>query len=205
MKSKTRIKADPARKVPKEDLMELPSIFVDRKQIEFITQEVLNQDEKNIPYASDHVLRGVIHLAALAIPDAVISRSLSIPLVRVRAILKSESVRQEVERIQIDHYTRDAQQMFKRLVPTAVQNIFDLMTKKVHKESTRLDAAKYIVDRALGKPKEHVEMKTDMLAEVFSALHKKDKPEQKPIEVEFGNVDGEAVLAVDPLEDILSQ
>jgi hypothetical protein len=196
--------SDPAQKVEKEELDHLPSIFVSRERIDAICDEIKKSDDRNLPYASDHVLRGVIHLAALSIPEPMISRSLMIPLGRVKSMLASISVKQEVERIQVEHYQRDAQKMFGRLVPAAVNNIFDLMANLSHKESTRLDAAKYIVDRALGKPKEQMEVKTDLLADVFSQLHKKNQEAPKAMEAEFTSVD-DALEAKDPLEKLLGK
>lgn len=198
----TRISSDPGRKVPKEELDDLPSIFVDREKLKKISDEVSAKDQAMLPFTSDHVMRGVIHLAALSIPSPVIGRSLNIPVRRVNSILSSESVIREVERIQVEHYKRDADQMFKRLVPTAVQNIFDLMVKKSSKESTRLSAAQYIVDRALGKPKETIEQKTDMIAEVFSSLKRKEEPQPDSIEVEFSDVIDDS-CPLDPLEGLL--
>ncbi len=201
--SDRKASADPGMKVPREDLENLPSIFVSREKIKAICDEVRKADVNNLPYASDHVLRGVIHLAALSIPAQIISKSLAIPLKRVNALIAAEAVKLEIERIQMDHYARDAQKMFSRLVPAAVNEIFDLMTNKAGKESTRLDASKYIVDRALGKPKEILEAKTDLLADVFSQLHRK-QPEQPPtMEAEFSTVD-EDLESKDPLEKLLS-
>lgn len=205
MSNSTRIDTDPGAPVPQEELDKIPSIFVDRTKLKALCDEVSKMDEKNLDYASEHVIRGVIHLAALSIPNKVISRSLHIPVTRVESIVNSSTASAEITRIQIDHYNRDADHMFKRLVPAAVQNIFEIMVERAGKTSVRLDAAKYITDRALGKPKEILETKNDMLAQVFGALQEKknNASQEQPIEAEFESLTPDDSVKKDPLEEIL--
>jgi len=202
----TRIKADPGKKVPKEGLEGLPSIFVDKALIQKIVDEVRDSKNGMSKYAHENILRAVIHLAALGIPNAQIARSLQIPVPSVARILKAESVSREVERIQIQHYNRDVETMFKRLVPTAVKTIFDKMTRKSVKDSTSLEAAKYVVDRAHGKPKETHAVQADMLAEVFRTL--KNPPKNPASQTDILDAEFESVATTggeptDPLDKIV--
>lgn len=203
VKRYARVKADPTKKVPKEELDNLPSLFINKELVKKICAQVKAQDG-NVALASEQVARAIIHMASLGLTNRVISQNLGVSKRRVEITLESQSVRAEVERLQNLLFKRDYEEMFKRLVPTAVQNIFDLMVKKSNKESTRLEAAKYIVDRAIGKPKETVIQKTDLIAEVFQSLsHPKDKASQnQPIEAEFENVTNQEGPK-DPLEEML--
>lgn len=206
MRKTTKIKVDPAKKGPKQDLDYLPSLFVDADKIEKLCEEIREGDEKMLPYSSQQTLRAVIYLSSLGVPDKIIAGRLAMPPHRVSRMLNSDSVKLEVERLQIEHYKRDAKEMFDRILPSAVQTIFDLMTRKAYKEGTRLEAAKYLTDRALGKPKEVREEKVDMISEVFKNLYKpKDQNPlmNQPIEAEFEEVDTKSTEG-DPLEQVLS-
>lgn len=202
-----RVKADPHKAIPKEELEE-PIAFLDTERIHRIRDEVVGADatERGLAFISDHVVRAVVHMAALGLADRVISKNLGIPMNRVKMILNSNSVKAEIERLQFDYFRKDAETMFKRLVPAAVQQIYKVMTKAATKDAQRLDASKYVVDRAFGKPKETIEQKTDILAQVYSALNNPEKfsSQSEPIDAEFESVEENAEeQESDPLESIL--
>lgn len=202
-KKHTIIEIDPNQKPPKSELDQLPSVFVDKRLMQKLIDEVAGSGHEMDKYASAHVIRGVVHLSALGIPPPVIAKSLMIPKTRVKQILGADSVKLEVERIQAQHYNRDCEQMFKRLVPSAVQTIVDIMTDGKSKESTKLDSAKYIVDRAHGKAVERTEIKTDLLADVYGRLSKpKSASQNEPIDAEFESI-GPSAEPKDDLEDLL--
>lgn len=121
---------------------------------------------------SDHTLRAVIHMAAFGTTAQSIARQLQIPKARVERVLESDTVKKEVYRLQTEIFEKDAHKIYLRMLPMATNVIMEIMTKKMYKESTRLDAAKYLTDRALGKPKEVVEQNTNMLADILGNLQK---------------------------------
>jgi hypothetical protein len=199
----TRVKTDPTKKLPKEEIDDQVSIFVDSAKIEVISKEIVGRDPALTQDASQHTLRAVIHLAALGLSNRAIAKALKIPNTRIELMMGSISMKREVEILQRDYFDREADIMFKRLVPAAVQTIFDLMTAKKGKESVRLSAAQYITDRALGKPKEIIEQKTDLLKDVFSQLQNRPKAaNESPIDVQFESV-GPENEKVDPLDAML--
>lgn len=202
MAKSTRISAS-SKKTPDEEIESPNAVYLDKQKIEQLAKEISEIDRSLDAFASAHVMRGIIHLASLSVPIAVMSKSLCIPRTRLKQILESVSVQREVTRLQTELYARDHEMMFKRLVPAAVNAIHGLMTNKKSKDNTRLAAAEYIVDRALGKPKEIQEIKTDMLAQVFGALKKKpgeDGPSQDGyLDAEFEKV----AETKDPLEDLM--
>ncbi len=212
--SSHRVKSNPHKELPKKELEDEPIAFLDVDRINKIRSEVVNADpeERGLAFVSDHVVRAMVHMAALGLADRVIAKNLGVPYQRVRMTLNSNSVKNEIERLQMDYFRKDSETMFKRLVPAAVQTIFGIMAKRASKDSNRLDAAKYLVDRALGKPKETIEQKTDILSQVYAAIQNPEKfaSQSDPIDAEFESVEeidsqAPSASATDPLEKLFSE
>jgi hypothetical protein len=192
------------RKGPRDHVFEAPSLFVDMAKVEKLCADAVEGKSRQFSAnASPTVLRAIIHLAAIGWSDLAISKRLGLTKNWVEAITKGKSVAAEIERIQVENYRRDYKEMFEQLVPQAVQNIFDLMVKKSYKESVRLEAAKYIVDRALGKPKETIETKNDMISQVFQLLGKQnpDASQNQPIDAQFESIENKSTPK-DSLEEL---
>lgn len=200
----TRMEVD-AMKPIKDDLV-AKSIFLDKEKLRQLKEEVHSADPKDKEQLNIQVLRAVIHMAALGIPNGVIAKSIGVPSRRVSTWMRSSSIQREVEKAQLQHFERDNESMFKRLVPTAVQTMFDLLVSAKTKDSVRTEIAKYMVDRAHGKPVERIESKTDLVGEVFAALQKgrNDASQNRPIEADFTEVNTDSNSAnSDPLADLL--
>jgi len=134
----------------------------------------------------EHFYRMVMYYSSIGFPDNVIARRLECPVGTVRKVLGSDSIRAEVQALSDGLIQKEIQKIFTRILPEAIATTYGLMVDDEEKSAVRLDAAKHMMDRALGKPKETVENKTTILAEVFDAI-KKNRDEA--IEVEAQPID----------------
>jgi len=121
----------------------------------------------------EHVIRSVVHLAAFGVSVRQIGKSLGIPQTKVKLILKSITVQNEIYRIQEELYERDTKRMFMRMLPEAAAITYKMMKSKKTKDMTKLAAANMIMDRAIGKPTQHVVEEKSELKEVFAKLNER--------------------------------
>jgi hypothetical protein len=77
-------------------------------------------------------------------------------------------------------------QIFTKILPEAVATTYSIMTSEKEKSTVRLEAAKQMIDRALGKPKEMIEQKTTIIADVFDEIK---KAKENAIEVDHSTVE----------------
>lgn len=139
-------------------------------------------DEEEVALTSslhgEHVIRSIIHMASFGISQRDIARSLKIPPTRIKAVLASSSVKQEVIRIQEELYSRDTKKMFMRMIPEAAAITYKMMKSKKSKDMTKLSAANMIMDRALGKPTQHVIEEKSELKDVFIKINERINSEE---------------------------
>ena len=187
---------------------------LDLEQQDFVVQQmqkelsaILDDTGKPLPKTEKHVLRAICQMAAFSLSNQRIANNIGLPRKRVDNILKSISVQREIQRLQTELYERDATKMFKRMLPHAANTIYGLIDK-ADKDSTRVEAAKVILDRALGKPTQTIEQTTTLISDVLKKLNTVPSevvndafiiPELKKPEVKAPD----PAAVKDPLEDIL--
>lgn len=129
-----------------------------------------DNEGKAIPSMHKHVLRAICQMAAFNLSPQRIANNCGIPTQRVKKVLQSISVQREIARLQTELYSVDTAKMFKRMVPEAANTVFGLMSHG-DKDSTRVEAAKVILDRALGKPTQTIEQTTTLIKDVLTRLN----------------------------------
>lgn len=143
-----------------------------------------DKDGKAVPGEYAHVLRAICQMSAFNLSPQRIANNCGMPTERVKRVLMAPSVQREISRLQTELYSVDTAKMFKRMVPEAANTVFGLMGHG-DKDSVRVEAAKVILDRALGKPTQTIEQTTTLIKEVFSQLNglKSDKAQATDAEI----------------------
>lgn len=117
-----------------------------------------------------HRIRAAINMAAIGLSAKDISDQLGLPMTRVDAILKSPEACGLINDIQDKIYIKNFPGMVQKLVPKAMKTIVEVLDCSEEKGATRLEAAKTILDRAMGKPQQTIEHKGSQIRELFEQL-----------------------------------
>ena len=120
-------------------------------------------------------------------------------------IVNSEKMKFEIERLQHKLFGVDAQARFRNLMPKAINTIESIMDDKRVKDSIRLSAAINLVDRAVGKPAQHLEVGGSLIRQLFEKLDEKHKvidtePVQSHSESDMEKIIEECDLGANPNE-----
>lgn len=150
----------------------------------------LSWNQWNAPKKLKHRHKLVAFMAANGMTNAAIAKQLDCSTARVSTILASNRIQLEIKRIQSEIFINDPKKRFMEILPRAIDIAEEVLENEENNPSLRVDVAFRFMDRALGKPKESVEVKTSSIRDLFDQLEKMDKP--KTIEVtqeDFKNLD----------------
>lgn len=141
---------------------------------------------QDLDHRREHFYRMVIYYASIGFNDTTIAKQLNCQVSTVRRALASRSIKSEVDRLSTEVIKKQMDQIFTKILPEAVATTYSIMTSEKEKSTVRLEAAKQMMDRALGKPREMIEQKTTIIADVFDELK---KAKENAIEVEHSTID----------------
>jgi hypothetical protein len=115
--------------------------------------------------------RLIAYMSAWGARNTEIAKVLNLTESSVSIILNQVDVAQAVEQIQSRSWDKHLKSRLESLVPEAVQTMVQIMRDPEARASTRLDAAKGILDRSLGKPIQQIELEEKRgIRELFEAL-----------------------------------
>jgi len=138
--------------------------------------------------------QAIAHLKAGGADPLQISTLLGINIEEVKKVAGLRKIKDLCFEIQKRYANRDFQNLFKDILPDAVEVVRGLMLNENTKEGTRLSAAVAIMDRALGKPSQNVEIGSSMIRDLFTALDKHESQRiNKAIQIEAKPVNNEVV------------
>lgn len=141
----------------------------------------LSWNQWNAPKKLKHRHKLVAFMAANGMTNAAIAKQLDCSTNRVSTILASNRIQLEIKRIQSEIFINDPKKRFMEILPRAIDIAEEVLENEENNPALRVDVAFRFMDRALGKPKESVEVKTSSIRDLFDQLEKMDKP--KTIEV----------------------
>lgn len=118
----------------------------------------------------NHRAKLICYLKAIGFKNKDIASSLSCPINEVYRVIKSESAVAEIERIQHEIFVTEPAKMFETILPQAVKIAVNAMMSRKTKTSVRVDAAFKFMDRALGKPTQHIEHEHNLVKELITKL-----------------------------------
>lgn len=126
----------------------------------------------------------ICYLKAIGFKNRDIKSTLGCSLGEVYKVLKSQSAQEEIERIQREIFVNEPAKMFEAILPEAIKVAVNAMMSKKVNTSIRVDAAFKFMDRALGKPTQTVEHKTNLVRELITKVNESNASEQ-PLDAEF--------------------
>lgn len=89
--------------------------------------------------------------------------------------VNSEKMKFEIARLQSNLFGQDAKKRFNNLLPKAIDTIADIMNNEQAKDSIRLTAARDLVDRAVGKPNQKIEVGGSLIRQLYEKLDGQSK------------------------------
>lgn len=135
----------------------------------------------------NHRAKVICYLKAIGFKNKDIASSLNCPINEVYRVLKSESALAEIDRIQQEIFVTEPAKMFETILPQAVKIAVNAMMSRKTKTSVRVDAAFKFMDRALGKPTQHIEHEHNLVKELITKLDAAENAGEV-IDADFFNV-----------------
>lgn len=162
-----------------------------REEFEKETEIVAYKGTPHLPTAfkarDQYRARLICYLKAIGFKNKDIANAISGTSEEVGRVLKSQSAQAEIERVQQEIFVKEPAKMFETILPQAVRIAVNAMMNKKTKASVRVDAAFKFMDRALGKPTQHVEHEHNLVKELITKLDAVTEPE-RPVDAEFFEV-----------------
>lgn len=104
-----------------------------------------------------HTHRALIDRAALGMPVRSIARDLEMSEQHVRKLLRDPEIQQQVESKAKEGFREMAKVRLESLAGKAISTLEEIMEDDSERASSRGDAARYVLDHVLGKPKQPVD------------------------------------------------
>lgn len=117
----------------------------------------------------------IAYLAARGMKPSEIADAIGMATDSITALLASERMQFEVKRITNKLFGRDITKRFKEILPAAVDAAEEVMNDRLAKPAVRLAAATNFMDRALGRPKQSIEVEGSGFKELLEVLDAKRK------------------------------
>lgn len=115
-------------------------------------------------------------MAAQGIPHGKIAAELGLKSSRISAILSSDRMRKEIQKIQHKHLGRATENRFQRMIPKADAVVEQILDNTLAKDSVRLAAAKEVYDRAHGKAVQQVDINDkSTIRSLFELLDQRER------------------------------
>lgn len=154
-------------------------------------KDIRYKDWNQIEELSKPKYHTIAYLAVRGLGVKEIAEAVSMSDGQVRVILDSERMKFEIKHLQYKLIGQDVQKRFKSMVPAAIDILEEVMQDESSKPATKLDAAKEVMDRALGKPQQNIKHEGSLIRELFEKMdgktidvktvHETVIPEDKPL------------------------
>lgn len=92
----------------------------------------------------------------------------------IATLLRSDRMKFEVKHLRYKLYGKDAQKRFRDLLPQAIDVTEQVMCDESAKPATKLEAAKEVFDRAMGRPKQTMEIGGSLIRTLLEKLDGKE-------------------------------
>lgn len=137
--------------------------------------------------AGPHTL--VAHLAACGLKAKEIAEQVGLSPDTVKRYLASEKIKFEIRRLQHNYFGKDPMRRFQTMIQEAGDVLETVMRDEQIKPSIRVMAADKILDRAVGKPKQFLQVEGSLIRKVYESLDQKNVTpnpnlDKEPIDIE---------------------
>ena len=150
---------------------------------EYTHEEVLNLRKKGITKPFDCAWSNwnqpmnltpnherIIYMAAQGKSPREINEQTDLTIPRIREVLSGELARVRLKEVQFELYGKNPQKKFSSLVADSIDTINNIMRDKSNTASVRRGCANDILDRALGKSIQQIEVRTSRLADLYGKM-----------------------------------
>lgn len=114
--------------------------------------------------------QAIAYMLATGLSNAEIARQLGMSSNRIHQIARTRRMAHEVKAIQWKMYGETPAKRFNAILPKAIEVAEALMHDDMVKPQTRADVAFKFMDRALGKPKQEVELSGSLIRNLLEEL-----------------------------------
>ncbi len=143
----------------------------------------------------------ICYMAAWGIDPNEISKQVGYSVPHIHRLIESDAGVAKMEEIQFKIFGADPKKWIEAILPKAIRTAQRLMEDPVVKPATRLDAAKYFMDRQLGKPLQKIENNDSTLRQLFDRM---DAEKNKPV-IDVTNIPMAQEVAQQPQGDEIDQ
>ena len=124
------------------------------------------------PKNINHRHKFLIGLAVMGLSNKAIAEEMGMTEARISVILSNSEVQREIEEKRKLYWDDKAEERFKKILPEAITVAHDILKDRQEGSNLRADIAFKFMDRALGKPKQQMEIKDSSLSDFIDALEK---------------------------------
>lgn len=125
--------------------------------------------------------------AASGMGATAIAQTMKLNPARVGIILKTSRMQARLAELRQHYYGNTIQDEFKARVPKAIHAVDEVLDSRFAKDNDKLKAADMVLNRALGKPKETIEIRSSTAKDIFEYLdRKKAESERKSLATPAG-------------------
>lgn len=127
------------------------------------------------PKKLNHRHELIAMMAANGVQARKICEELGFTDMRMSIILNTTRMKKRIEELRKQFYGETVQSRFNIMIPKAVKVIDDILDNPQERSHTKLKAANELLNRAIGKPKETVEIRSTSAKDIFDYLDRKKK------------------------------
>lgn len=129
-------------------------------------------------------LKDLVLKAAEGARSASLAKALSLPETEVREWLKHPVIELEIKSTQELIFGKDHRKKLEYLTPKALDVAEEILENPLAKDQIRLQAATYIIDQAIGKSKQELEVKGSLLLDVMRQIEQLPEIPRVPSKME---------------------
>lgn len=128
----------------------------------------------------------VIYLAAVGRKGGEIAQAVRMTESQISILLSNTEIQRRIGETQEKVFGEDHKKRFTRILPGAISTAENIMLDTTTKPAVRLKAAQDLINRAIGKPKEKIEIEGVLeIRKVFERLDQLERGEEAPVDAEF--------------------
>ena len=150
----------------KEDIEEMPEAEEDKR----------SWGDRLIKNTSRYRYETVAHLAATGMQQNEIAKQIGMTPAWVSTVMSTTYVKQKTKEIQEKYWGGSIEKRFKQSVPKAFGVMEEVMVTS-EKDNVRLDAAKWLLEKVTGKATQSVNVESNSLTDLLTALKNMDEQE----------------------------
>lgn len=169
-----------------DDSLKHPETFSEDQLISMREQglerpEAISYSRWKAPRSQGIPYHPIVILAAADVKTEAIAELLQISINIVAVYLNEETIRQEIAMIQKTLMRKETNPRFLSLVPKAIDVAEEVMQDDNQKAAIRLAAAQLIMERALGRPTQQVDLGGSLIRTLFERLDAKEVEQMQPV------------------------